>query len=52
MFRIAIEGEAAALAVRDHDAERLRRVRNVLGERDRIIEQGTRSESRLIGIFR
>ena len=41
VFRIAIEGEAAALAARDHDAEGLRRVRNALGELDRIIEQGT-----------
>lgn len=41
VFRIAIEGEAAALAARDHDAEGLRRIRNALGDLDRIIEQGT-----------
>jgi GntR family transcriptional regulator, transcriptional repressor for pyruvate dehydrogenase complex len=41
VFRIAIEGEAAALAARDHDAEGLHRIRHALGELDRVLEQGT-----------
>jgi GntR family transcriptional regulator, transcriptional repressor for pyruvate dehydrogenase complex len=41
VFRIAIEGEAAALAARDHDADGMARIRNALDELDRVIEQGT-----------
>ena len=41
VFRIAIEGEAAALAARDHDTDGMVRIRNALDELDRVIEHGT-----------
>ena len=41
IFRIAVEGEAAALAARDHDSEGLRRIRDALELLDRIVEQDT-----------
>jgi DNA-binding FadR family transcriptional regulator len=40
IFRIAIEGEAAALAARDHDAEGLRRIIDAIAALDRVIEEG------------
>jgi DNA-binding FadR family transcriptional regulator len=41
IFRIAVEGEAAALAARDHDSEGLRRIRDALELLDKIVEEGT-----------
>lgn len=41
IFRIAIEGEAASLAARDHDAEGLRRIANAIAALDRVIEDGS-----------
>jgi DNA-binding FadR family transcriptional regulator len=40
VFRIAIEGEAAALAARDHDAEGLRRIASAIAALDQIIKDG------------
>lgn len=40
IFRIAIEGEAAALAARDHDAEGLRRIIDAIAALDRVIDEG------------
>jgi GntR family transcriptional repressor for pyruvate dehydrogenase complex len=40
IFRIAIEGEAAALAARDHDAEGLRRIVDAIAALDRVIDEG------------
>ncbi len=52
VFRIAIEGEAAALAARDHDAEGIRRIRDALIELDRVIEQGTLGVAEDIALHR
>jgi DNA-binding FadR family transcriptional regulator len=41
IFRISIEGEAAALAARDHDGEGLRRINDALTALDRVLEAGT-----------
>lgn len=41
VFRVAIEGEAAALAARDHDAEGLQRIVDAIAALDRIVEEGT-----------
>jgi DNA-binding FadR family transcriptional regulator len=38
IFRIALEGEAAALAAHDHDAEGLRRIRDALAALDRTLQ--------------
>ncbi len=40
VFRIAVEGEAAALAARDHDSTGLRRISDALDVLDTIVEQG------------
>jgi GntR family transcriptional repressor for pyruvate dehydrogenase complex len=40
VFRIAIEGEAAALAARDHDAEGLRRIASAIAALDQIVRDG------------
>jgi DNA-binding FadR family transcriptional regulator len=41
VFRIAIEGEAAALAARDHDDEGLRRIKDALAVLDDVLTGGT-----------
>jgi GntR family transcriptional regulator, transcriptional repressor for pyruvate dehydrogenase complex len=38
VFRIGVEGEAAALAARDHDSEGLRRIVDAIAALDRVIE--------------
>ena len=41
VFRIAVEGEAAALAARDHDAEGLRRIAEAIDALERVIQDGS-----------
>lgn len=38
VFRIAVEGESAALAARDHDSESLRRIRDAIAALDQVIQ--------------
>jgi DNA-binding FadR family transcriptional regulator len=40
IFRIAIEGEAAALAARNHDPDTLRRIEDILDQLDGIVAKG------------
>jgi DNA-binding FadR family transcriptional regulator len=44
IFRISLEGEAAALAARNHDTETLRRVEKILLQLDDIVAQGPRGK--------